>query len=1133
MKRSVLVAASVLLASMSARAETVEVSRLDATTLQVNLSGVEGARTLWLAMDSSDKGDDAASWSHWCRVSDLPAGSTCAYAKIPKAESVQNCPFVRCFLFEQGKLPGAETLASATPSSAMVDTGFTPGGRTRVVMDVQLGNKAQALFCSRGSDNFYHTYTLFHIDDTHMRYDYGYDPKQSSFPYVLSIAAQTRYTFEMGPSGLSATHEGGKSSYTNQHPSDFISPSRMYLFAANNSGASPSAYFSGVFYSLKAWPEATDTATLALDLVPARKNGAVGVFDRAGGGFIAPVPGSMAAGAVVADAGTVCAVSTAVNVANYVGIESVDAASRTLTVETVGLSSASTLWVAYGTSDAGDDIVSWPYCAPVGEVPSGDACKTFRLPYGWNKSFTHIRCFVLTSGALPGATTLASVTPSSALVNTGFRPTGRSRVELDCQLASVTGQGVFCARNANNANSYSLMHMHATYCRFDYGSANPNVYFDQGMRQTIVTAPWGLAVVTNGIQSIRWTNGNPSEFEAGSDLYLFAAQSGGASPGSWFSGIFYGMKAFAEDLDAESLVLDLVPARRGGNVGLFNRATGEFLQPSNGGTLSAGSEVKSPANALAASRTHVCEACTVTVISQNDKRRTLTLAFTGVEADAELWVGMDAHDHMDDALGWSEYAKLADVPQGTRTAEVTLPASWGEPYRRLRCLLYSKGSVPGGERLAWLTTSGAYVPVGYTPTGKTAIEIKARYEDLGGNYAMFCARGSDGGTPYALLVVGGSSQLRYDYKSNNASTVYPVPPIHNNHSFLVDARGVYANGGLLRPNQYGKQDFTAGGELYLFAYHNAGTSFSGMANCTFSGARIWSDYEDPDSLLMDIVPYRKGDVVGLYDVKRREALPAYVGGTMTAGASRGDGVLAQSETVKYKKGLIIILGGVAPASNRRIKLFMAGDSTLDEHRGESNPLGYVSWGSSLRPYLKDNVDIVNYARAGFSTADFMVADPVYGNVVRWDRIKGEAESGDWVLIQFGHNDEKTLSVEQYKTNLRTMVSDVKAKGATPVLATPIVRLTFENGALVDNSYTPPLDVYADAMRAVAAETATQLAEMRELSRTAALKAGEAEALTWNVANDVTHLAQKGAELYASLFYGYINVSGLGFAGLFI
>ena len=1131
MKRSVLVAAAALLSSMLASAETIEVSRLDATTLQVNLSGVEGARTLWLAMDSSDKGNDSSSWSHWCRVSDLPAGSTRAYAKIPKAESVRNCPFVRCFLFEKDKLPGAETLASATPANAMVDTGYTPGGKTRVVMDVQLGDKAQALFCSRGSDNFDHTYTLFHITDTQMRYDYGYDPKPSSFPYVLSIVAHTRYTFEMGPSGLSASHEGVvTSSYSNQHPSDFVSPSQMYLFAANNSGANLGAYFSGVFYSLKAWPEETDAATLALDLVPARKNGTVGVFDRAGGGFIAPTSGSMTAGAVVASAGTACAVSSAVNVANYVGIESVDASSRTLTVKTAGVSSAGTLWVAYGTSDAGDDIVSWPHCAPVGEVSSGDSCKTFRLPYGWNKSFTHIRCFVLTSGALPGATTLESVTPSGALVNTGFRPTGRSRVEIDCQLAS-TGQGVFCARNSNNVDSYSLMHMHTTYCRFDYGSAQMNVYWDQGMRQTIVTAPWGLAIVTNGIQSVRWTNASPNQFEAGSDLYLFAAHNGGGNPGSYFTGTFYGMKALAEDLDGESLALDLVPAKRGGNVGLFNRATGEFLQPSNDGTLSEGSEVKASADVLAASRTHVCEACTVTVVSQNDRAGRLTLAFTGVETDAELWIGMGTRDSMDDALGWSEYVKIADVPQGARTAEVELPAGWGESYRRLRCLLYSKGSVPGGERLAWLTTSGAYVPVGYTPTGKTAVEIKARYEDIAGSmYAMFCARGSSGGSPYALLADGMGNLLRYDYYVNYASNISPVPPGRNNYSFLVDARGVYANGVLLKGTVDGEKSFTAGGELYLFAYHNAGTSFSGMANCTFSGARIWSDYEDPDSLLMDIVPYRKGDVVGLYDVKRRVALPAYVGGTMTAGASRGDGVLAQSATVKCQRGFVIVFGGAS--ASRRTKLFMAGDSTLDEHRGENNPNGYVSWGSSLRPYLNDNVDIVNYARAGFSTADFMGPDSVYGNVVRWDRIKNEASAGDWVLIQFGHNDEKTLAIDEYKANLRTMVSDVKAKGATPVLATPIVRLTFENGALVDNSFTPPLDAYADAMRAVAAETSTQLAEVRELSRAAALKTGEAEALTWNVANDKTHLAQKGAELYASLFYDYIKGSGLGFAVLF-
>ena len=215
-----------------------------------------------------------------------------------------------------------------------------------------------------------------------------------------------------------------------------------------------------------------------------------------------------------------------------------------------------------------------------------------------------------------------------------------------------------------------------------------------------------------------------------------------------------------------------------------------------------------------------------------------------------------------------------------------------------------------------------------------------------------------------------------------------------------------------------------------------------------------------------------------------------------------------------------------------IKLFMAGDSTLDEHKGEENPLGYVSWGVSLKPYLKDDVEIVDYARAGFTTAAFMSADPYRGNVVWWNRIKEEVRSGDWVMIQFGHNDEKSLSVEQYAANLKTMVADVATRGAIPVLVTPIVRLTFENGYLVDNSYVPPLETYAEAMRTVAVETGAQLAEMRELTRNAAQKAGEAEALSWNVADDTTHLAEKGAKLYASIFYEYVKQSGLKFAAIF-
>ena len=224
---------------------------------------------------------------------------------------------------------------------------------------------------------------------------------------------------------------------------------------------------------------------------------------------------------------------------------------------------------------------------------------------------------------------------------------------------------------------------------------------------------------------------------------------------------------------------------------------------------------------------------------------------------------------------------------------------------------------------------------------------------------------------------------------------------------------------------------------------------------------------------------------------------------------------------------------------RNIKLFMAGDSTLDEHRGERNPLGYVSWGVCLKPYLKCNVEIVDYARAGFSTAAFMSVDSQRGNVVWWDRIKEEMKPGDWVMIQFGHNDEKFLTTERYKANLTTMVADVKARGAVPVLVTPIPRLTFVDGVLVDDIHISAevigkdkLDVYAQAMRDVATAADAELADLRPLLQAAAQRAGEAEALTWNVENDTTHLAEKGAKLYASIFAEYVKKSGLAISAIF-
>ena len=206
-------------------------------------------------------------------------------------------------------------------------------------------------------------------------------------------------------------------------------------------------------------------------------------------------------------------------------------------------------------------------------------------------------------------------------------------------------------------------------------------------------------------------------------------------------------------------------------------------------------------------------------------------------------------------------------------------------------------------------------------------------------------------------------------------------------------------------------------------------------------------------------------------------------------------------------------------------LVLAGDSTLDEHGGDESVYG--SWGANLRPYLLSGNSIVNYGRGGRSTSSFIREG-------WWDLVLAAAGEGDFVLVQFGHNDQKlddasvATPIPQFRTNLVTMAAAVRAKGATPVFATPIVRLNYSGGRIADSG----LDQWAAAMREVAADEGVALVDMREMTRQLANDAGEAEALTWYVDGDHTHPAPKGARLYAELFIDDVLSRGLPVAAIF-
>lgn len=153
------------------------------------------------------------------------------------------------------------------------------------------------------------------------------------------------------------------------------------------------------------------------------------------------------------------------------------------------------------------------------------------------------------------------------------------------------------------------------------------------------------------------------------------------------------------------------------------------------------------------------------------------------------------------------------------------------------------------------------------------------------------------------------------------------------------------------------------------------------------------------------------------------------------------------------------------------RVHLAGDSTMADKPTEP-PNPEHGWGQLLGEFFTEPAMIVNHAANGRSTRSFITEG-------RWQRLVDALQPGDWVVIQFAHNDEKIFpdAGGEFQDNLRRFVADVRARQANPILATPCARRSFdEAGRLVDTHGD-----YPDAVRAVAAETEAPLLELNRLT----------------------------------------------------
>lgn len=218
--------------------------------------------------------------------------------------------------------------------------------------------------------------------------------------------------------------------------------------------------------------------------------------------------------------------------------------------------------------------------------------------------------------------------------------------------------------------------------------------------------------------------------------------------------------------------------------------------------------------------------------------------------------------------------------------------------------------------------------------------------------------------------------------------------------------------------------------------------------------------------------------------------------------------------------LIFLISGFKPAE-KPFCIYTIGDSTMANKKPEVYP--ETGWCQVLSSFFNSTVTIKNHAVNGRSTKSFI-------DEGRWQAVLDSLESGDFVFIQFGHNDQKikdstrfTGPFGTYTENLEKFVTETRAKGATPILFTSIVRRKFgEDGKLTDTHGDYPV-----ATRKVAQKLNVSLIDLQKLTEDWVNNLGDEPSkkmFLWTEPNekfpegrkDDTHLAIKGATEVARL-----------------
>jgi lysophospholipase L1-like esterase len=181
-----------------------------------------------------------------------------------------------------------------------------------------------------------------------------------------------------------------------------------------------------------------------------------------------------------------------------------------------------------------------------------------------------------------------------------------------------------------------------------------------------------------------------------------------------------------------------------------------------------------------------------------------------------------------------------------------------------------------------------------------------------------------------------------------------------------------------------------------------------------------------------------------------------------------------NQTVWFRNAKLVEASETTAQGDCHPSIWLIGDSTVSNYGKKHYP--QTGWGQVLQESCKPGIQVRNHAVGGRSTKSFL-------DEKRWDKVMSRMQANDYVMIQFGHNDQKEHKPKiyapadsLYRELLKKYIAETRAKGAHPVLVTSVCRRLYKNDKIYNS-----LGKYPEAMKVVAQETGTPVIDLNAIS----------------------------------------------------